>query len=129
MDISVALENIARLFNDITFIPVAAGVVLVLTQIVKSVTKWEGNRASLVALAFQALFWVVYSVLKARGMDAQFEQWTKALEIILTTLMTVLFPAVLSGLSTQAVYTRLAARQAPGFRTSNAKMKAYTPAA
>jgi len=116
MDLSIALENIVRLLNDVTFIPVAAGVVLVLTQLVKSVTKWEGNRASLVALAIQAAFWVVYSVLKARGMGDQFEQWTKAAETILTTLVTILFPAVLSGLGTQAVYNRLAAKQAPGFR-------------
>ena len=116
MDVSIALENIVRLLNDVTFIPVAAGVVLVLTQIVKAVTGWKDNRAALVSLFFQAAFWVVYSVLKSRGMDVQFEQWTKAAETILTTLVTILFPALLSGLGTQAVYKRLTAKQGAGFR-------------
>lgn len=116
MDLSVALENIIRLVNDVTFIPVAVGLVLVLTQIAKTAFKLQDNAAALASLIIQVVVWVVYSILKSRGMDVQFEQWSKAAETILTTLLTVMFPAVLSGLATKSVYARAAAKQVPGFR-------------
>lgn len=116
MDLTVAFERIAALINDITFVPLAVGLVIVVTQILKSVFKWDGSRAALAALGVQVVVWVVYSYFKARGMDVQFEQWTKALEGILTALASVLFPAVVSSLATKSVYDRATARKAPGFR-------------
>ena len=116
MDISVALENIIRLVTDITFVPFAVGFVVVVTQIIKSVFKWDGTRAALVALTVQVIVWAVYSFFKARGLDGQFEQGIKGLETILVAVSGVLLPAILSGLATQNVYNKMAAKQAPGFR-------------
>jgi hypothetical protein len=120
MDLSIAFERIVALLTDITFVPVAVGLVLVITQILKSVFKWEGSRAAVAALGVQVVVWVVYAILKSRGMDAQFEQWSKALEGILTALASVLFPAIVSGLATQNVYERVTEKEVPGFRGKSA---------
>jgi hypothetical protein len=116
MDISVAFENVIRLLTDISFVPFAVGFVLVTTQIIKSIFKFEGNRAALVALGVQVLVWVVYSVFKARGLDGQFEQGIKGLETILVAISGVLLPAILSGLGSQSVYNRLTDKKVVGFR-------------
>lgn len=116
MDLSVALENILRLFTDITFIPFAVGFVVVVTQIIKNVFKVEGNRAALISIAVQTVVWIVYSFFKSRGQDAQFENVIRALESILNTLVSVLFPALLGGIATQATYNKVAEKRVPGFR-------------
>lgn len=121
MDIAVAFENIVRLINDLTFVPFAVGFVVVVTQIIKSVFKWEGNRAALVALGVQVVVWVAYSFFKARGLDTQFEASLKGLETILVTLSSVLLPALLSALASQSVYRKATKQQAAGFRNTSVK--------
>lgn len=116
MDLQTAFENLIRLITDVTFIPFAVGFVVVVTQILKNVFKLEGNRAALISLLVQAGVWVAYSFFKARGMDGQFEQGVKALETILTTLSGVLLPAILSGLASQKVYTKVTEQKVAGFR-------------
>ncbi len=117
MDLGIALENIIRLITDITFIPFAVGFVVVVTQIIKNVLKLEGSRAAVVSVTVQVLVWAAYSFFKARGLDGQFEDGIKGLETILTTLATVLLPALLSGLASKQVYDKATQKQAAGFRT------------
>lgn len=116
MDLATALENILRLFTDVTFIPFAVGFVVVVTQIIKNAFKVDGNRAALVSILVQTVVWVGYSFFKARGQDAQFENVVRGLESILNTLVSVLFPALLGGIATQATYTKVAEKRVPGFR-------------
>lgn len=116
MDINTAFENIMRLVTDITFIPFAVGFVVVVTQIIKAFTKWEGNRAALVALVVQAVVWIGYAIAKAQGVDGQFQTWVEAAETILKTLATVLLPAILSGMAAQSVYDKATDKQVAGFR-------------
>lgn len=121
MDVQTAFENLLRLVTDISFVPFAAGLVIVVTQVIKNAFQVEGNRAALIALLVQVAVWVGYSVFKARGMDAQFEQGIKAAETIITTLLSVAFPALLSGLATQSVYTKVVSKDVPGFRSGTPK--------
>lgn len=128
MELGTALENIIRLFTDITVIPFAVGFVVVVTQIFKNVFKLEGNRAALVSLVVQALVWVAYTVAKAYGYDGQFEATIQGLQTILTTIFGVLFPALLSALATKATYDKLATKQVAGFKGKGLK-PAQQPAA
>lgn len=126
MDLQTAFENLLRLITDVSFVPFAAGLVIVVTQVIKNVFKVEGNRAALIALLVQVAVWVGYSFFKARGMDAQFEQGIKAAETIITTLLSVAFPALLSGMATQSIYDRVVAKDVPGFRSDSHKSQSST---
>jgi hypothetical protein len=118
VDLNIALENIIRLFNDITVVPVAIGLVLVITQLIKvAFGVKESTTATLIALGVQAVVWIAYSVLKARGMEVEFGQWVKAAEVIITTLVSVLFPAVLATAGAHYAYGKLHAANVPGFQT------------
>ncbi len=119
-----ALSNLLQFVSDATFIPYAVGLVVILTQLLKSVLKAAGQEAfvdrsgGLLALLVQAAVWVVYALFKSKGLETNFQDYTKAAETILTSLVTVIAPALLSTGAAHAVYKKYSAASVAGFRKS-----------
>lgn len=116
MSPEVAFENLITLLNNISFVPFAAGLVLVLVQFGKAIFGWDGGRAVLMALVIQVVVWVAYVIAHSRGLDAQFQTTTDTATTILNALFSALFPALLSNGLTQYTYRKLTASNVPGFR-------------
>lgn len=81
--LTAALELLMKALSDVTFLPVAAGFVLVATALLKKVIPVN---PVYIALTLQVLAWVAWVLAKHYGYGDQFDGWIGALTTILTAL-------------------------------------------
>lgn len=93
-ELAQALERILSLFGDITFLPFAATLVVLLTGVVKRFTSVP---AGLIALAFQVAVWVGFKAVQHYGYGEGFQDWIEAATVIIQTLLPLLGGQVASG--------------------------------
>jgi hypothetical protein len=118
MSPEIAVQRLLELVTDTTFVPFAVGLVVVLTQLLKqaiSLTKWQVSPA-LLALAVQVAVWVAYSIAKANGYELKFEQSIGAAETILTALLSVVAPGLLSLGASHLAYEKFRSSGVAGFK-------------
>ena len=81
--LQAALELLIKALANVTFLPIAAGFVVVATAILK---KFVPINPAYIALALQVLAWVAWVLALHLGYGDQFEGWITALTTILTAL-------------------------------------------
>lgn len=81
--LQAALELLIKALANVTFLPIAAGFVVVATAILK---KFVPINPAYIALALQVLAWVAWVLALHLGYGDQFEGWIAALTTILTAL-------------------------------------------
>lgn len=111
MDISTALESIIKLLTDITFLPFAVAFVVAATAIAKKFIPESLVRPQTLAIAFQALIWVVFVVAKERFGVTE-EVFRNALDALTTILSGVAMFVVGTG-AAQGAYNKLYANDVP----------------
>jgi len=114
MDISVFLESLARLINDVSFIPWAAALVLLLTQVVKRFVPQIAPAA--VALALQVIVWVLYAIANHFGYGQNVQDIVTVVTNLVNALLPILPPMLLGAAVTKVAYDKLTATRVPGFR-------------
>jgi hypothetical protein len=111
VDISTAFESIITLLTDITFLPFAVAFVVAATAIAKKFIPETLVRPQTLAIAFQALIWVVFVVAKERFGVTE-EAFRSAIEALTTILSGVAMFVVGTG-ATQGAYDLLHRNNVP----------------
>lgn len=89
MEASLAkfLETIVTALGDLSFVPYAVPLVVLLVSLIKRIPGLDTLDGKLLHLAVQVVFWVLYAAVNHFGHGEQLQQWTEALTIILQTLL------------------------------------------
>lgn len=111
MDLQQAFETLVRILNDLTFLPLAAGFVLIVVALLKRVIPERFISPQGLALMVQVIVWIIYLIAKERlGVDeAAFQSYLE----ILTAVGSALLMIVSSALATQKAYTVLERNKVP----------------
>lgn len=111
MDLNAAAEALIQLIANLTFMPIAAPLVLALVALLKRIIPASVVSAGTLALLVQALVWIAW--LLARHVfdvdDATIKTWVEMLTVIGGAVAGFAGSAVL----TQAAYDRAKARDVP----------------
>lgn len=108
MDVQPAFELLIKLLNDVTFIALAAPLVVALTAIFKRFIPTNIS-APTIAIAMQVLVWVVWVLAKHFGYEAQFGTWVEAF----TTILSAVVGLTGSAFVAQRVYTSAKKQEVP----------------
>ena len=102
-----ALEMLIKTVTDITFVPAAAALVVVLTAISK---KFISLGAGYIALFWQVVAWVAWVLALHFGYADQFT----SIAATLTTVLTAILGLVGSSIGATAIYDRAVEKDIPG---------------
>lgn len=111
MDITTAFESLLKLITDATFLPFAVAFVIAATAIAKKFIPESLVRPQTLAIAFQALIWIVFVVAKERFGVTE-DAFRNALDA-LTTVLSGVAMFVVGTDATQRAYNALNRKDVP----------------
>lgn len=120
-ELQAALELIIKMASDLTFVPAAAALVVVLTALLK---RFLPVNPAYIALALQGLVWVVWILAKQFGYEPQFSTWIDGV----TTIVSALAGFVVSTSAATKAYTVLKHQGAPILGDTRASIEAQRSA-
>lgn len=112
-ELETAFERIITLVNDVSFLPWAAALVLLLTQLTK---RYIPVSPAVLALGFQVVIWAVYAVANHYGFGQNVQDYVAAITRIIEAILTVAPQMLLGAAVTKVGYDKLTKRSVPGFR-------------
>jgi len=115
-ELETAFERIVGLINDISFLPWASALVLLLTQLVKRFV--TSVRPVVIAMAIQVVIWIAYAVANHFGYGQNIQLSVEALTKIIEAILTIAPAMLVSAAATEVAFRGLRRQDVPMFKAA-----------